>query len=130
MHFTYVVILFLNLFVPQLQESPIDKAAELIRRNEIHQLASEFAATVEVHINDSVDAYPRAEAEKVVTDFFKRNRPEQLKVLHRIESSGNFRFGVYIVNTSGGAYRVAISFKKAEGAFKVSELRIESEKTK
>lgn len=130
MHYTRIIFLFLNLFVPLLQGNPIDKTSGLIKGNNIHELASYFAPSVDVIINDENNSYSKAEAEKVVTDFFKRNRPEQVNVLHRIETSSNFKFGVYIVRTTGGAFRVAVSFKNASGSFMISELRIESEKTK
>jgi len=130
MHYTCIIFLFLNLFVPPLQGNPIDKAAGLIKGGDVHELANYFAPSVDIFINNESNSYTKAEAEKVITDFFKRNRPEQVSVLHRIETSSNFKFGVYIVRTSGGPFRVAASFKNAGGVFTISELRIESEKTK
>ena len=108
----------------------IDKTAGLIRRAEVYELAKTFTPTIELTILDSENDYSIQQAEQALNKFFKQNQPRSVRILHRISSNTNYRFGVVILNTDNGVYRVAFSLKKVDGRFLLNELRIETEKTK
>lgn len=127
----------LSLFLPMLLsfvfanvEDPIDKTAELIKRGDIHELAKSFASTIELSIIGDENIYSSAQAELILTNFFKNNQPKSVKILHRISSNPNYRFGVLVLTTANGVYRASFTLKNINGQFELNELRIETEKTK
>jgi len=111
-------------------DGSIDRTAELIRKGDIHELAKDFASSVDLTIMSDDNPATAAQAESAISDFFKKNRPESVKILHRITSNPHFHYGVLIVSTSNGIFRVAFSLKSIQGHFELTEMRIESEKTK
>jgi len=106
---------------------PIDKIAELIRQRNIHEMAKSFAGSVEVTILGDENTYSKAQAEVIIDKFFSQNLPKTVKMLHRVNSNPNYRFGVLIVNTSNGTYRIAITLKETDGNLALIEFRVETE---
>jgi hypothetical protein len=123
-----LVILYLARSVSQ--GDPIDKVAELIKQGNVHELAKLFASNIEVTILDDENVYAKDQAELILDKFFSQNKPRTVKMLHKINSNPNYRFGVLIVNTDKGPYRVAYTLKGTGGDLTMIELRIETEKVK
>ena len=131
MKWLYLFLLILPLcFLSADSTDIIDKTAELIKQGDIHELASSFSSTIELTVLDEGNVYSNAQAEQILTNFFKRNQPKSVKVLHRITSNANYRFAVLILATNNGVYRTSLSLKNVNGRFELNELRIETEKAK
>ena len=127
----YILLLILPLsFFPTVHPDIIDTTAELIKQGQIHELAKSFSSTVELAVLEEEHTYSSTQAEAVLNDFFKRNSPKSVTILHRITSNANYRFAVLILTTNNGVYRIALSLKNANEHFELTEIRIESEKTK
>ena len=109
---------------------PIDKTAGLIKRADAHELARYCTPTIELTILGEENICSPQQAEKLLADFFKKNPPRSVRVLHRISSNRNYRFAVISLNTETGIYRTSFSLKNTAGQFLLNELRIEPEKTK
>ena len=107
----------------------IEKIAELIKQGNVHELAKLFAPSVDIGILEDANVYSKTQAEIVLQKFFTNNKPTAVKILHRINSNSNYNFGVLILTTEKGRYRVSFTLKGAEGAMTIIELRIETEKT-
>lgn len=128
-----VLYLFLLLLAPKVlqdTQDPIDKTAEFLRSGNITELAKTFAPDVDVTILGNEDNYPAAKAQEILTIFFKQNQPKSAQILHRISSNANYRFGVVLVTTSNGTFRVSFNLKNTGGHFELDDIHIESEKTK
>lgn len=121
-------MLFVSLFVPVSTTDVIDKIAELIRKANTHELAQSFATTVDLTILDNENIYSSAQAEQLLNNFFSKDQPRSVQVLHRISSNSNYRYGVVMLTTTNGVYRIAFSLRKMEGQFKLTEIRIERKK--
>lgn len=130
MKLLYLSLLFLLTFILQNTGDPIEKTAELLRNGNITELSKYFAATVDLTIKGEENSYSDAQAKLVLTNFFDKNPPQAVKILHRITSSAKYHYGVVILNTTNGTYRVAFSLKNNNGKFELTEMRIEDEKTK
>ena len=127
----YLPLLVILYLAPSISPGdPIDKVAELIRQGNIHELSKLFAPNIEVSIIGDENVYSKDQAELILDKFFSQNKPKAVKVLHKINSNPNYRFGVLIVNTDKGPYRVAYTLKGTGGDLMIIELRIESEKVK
>ncbi len=130
MKLLYLSLLFLLTFILQNTGDPIEKTAELLGNGNITELSKYFAATVDLTIKGEENSYSDAQAKLVLTNFFDKNPPQAVKILHRIASSAKYHYGVVILNTTNGIYRVAFSLKNNNGKFELTEMRIEDEKTK
>jgi hypothetical protein len=127
----YLPLLVILYLAPSISPGdPIDKVAELIRQGNIHELSKLFASNIEVTILDDENVYAKDQAELILDKFFSENKPKAVKMLHKINSNPNYRFGVLIVNTDKGPYRVAYTLKGTGGDLTMIELRIEAEKVK
>ncbi|MGN6640745.1 MAG: DUF4783 domain-containing protein, partial [Mucilaginibacter sp.] len=100
MKLLYPFMLLTLLFAPAITVDVIDKTAELIRRADIHELAQNFAATVDLNILDDENVYSRNQAEQLLNSFFSKNQPRSVQILHRISSNSNYRYGVVMLTTS------------------------------
>ncbi|MBK0378265.1 DUF4783 domain-containing protein [Mucilaginibacter segetis] len=130
MKLKYLPLLMLLYLVPSVSlAGPIEKIAELIKQGNAHELANFFAASIDVTILDEANVYSKTQAEIILEKFFKENKPSTVKLLHRINSSAAYNFGVLILTTEKGKYRVSYTLKEIEGEMKMIELRIEIEKT-
>jgi hypothetical protein len=131
MKLLYLFLLMLLLsFISASPADIIDKTAELIKQGDIHELAASFSSSIELTVLDEENVYSNTQAEQVLTDFFKRNPPKSVKIIHRIASNANYRFAVLMLSTSNGTYRTSFSLKNVKGRFELDEMRIELEKTK
>ena len=129
MKLKYLLILVLFYLVPNVSlAGPIDKIAELIKQGNSHELAKFFAASVDVTVLDNDNVYSKTQAELILEKFFKDNRPISVTVLHRINSNANYNFGVLLLHTDKGKFRVAYTMKEIEKVMVIIELRIEIEK--
>jgi hypothetical protein len=122
------IILFSGPAIPP--ADPIDKIADLIRHGNIHDLAKQFAPNVEIAIPDNENVYTKAQAEIILDKFFSQNKLRSVKMLHKVTSNPFYRFGVLIVSTDKGPYRIAYTLKDTGGSLLIIELRIEVEKVK
>jgi len=130
MKLLYLPLLFLTLFSTRTAEDPIDRIADLIGKGNIHEVAKLFAPDIELTLGEDANTYSKTQAEQVLDRFFAQNRPISHKILHKINSSANFRFGVVIITTDKGTYRAAFTLKGSDPNAQLIELRIESEKVK
>ncbi|WPV00336.1 DUF4783 domain-containing protein [Mucilaginibacter sp. cycad4] len=108
----------------------IDNVANLLKTGNTKELSRLFANNVEITIMEDENVYSQNQATVILDKFFARNKPKGIKLLHKINSGGNYHFGVYILSTDKGEFRVAITLKDAGKTANVVELKIEDEKVK
>jgi hypothetical protein len=109
---------------------PIDNVANLLKQGNTKELAKLFAPSIEISLMDDENIYSQAQATLILDKFFSRNKPKSIKLLHKVNSSANYRFGVFILTTDSGLYRVAFTLKGSDEKMNIIELRIENEKVK
>ena len=123
-------LIILLLFSAASSVDPIDNVAALIRQGNMQEMAKLLAPTVEITIAGQEDTYSKRQATDVLTQFFTQHKPKGVKLLHKVNSNQKFLFGVVILSSTGGSYRIAYTLNETDGAMKIIELRIEPEKTK
>ncbi|HAL83754.1 MAG TPA: DUF4783 domain-containing protein [Mucilaginibacter sp.] len=111
-------------------QTAVNRVAELIKQGNIHGLSKLFAPNVEVTLMEDDNVYSKAQAGLILDKFFNQHKPKAVKMLHRINSNPNYRFGVLIVNTGKDTFRVAFTLKETDGSLMLIEFRIETEKVK
>jgi hypothetical protein len=129
MKLLYLPMLIMFYLVPTAPPAdPIDNIANLIRLGNAHKLSKFFAPSVEITIMDQEDVYSKVQAELILDKFFSQNKPGSVKMLHKVNSNPNYRFGVLILTSDKGTYRIAYTLKEADKNLMLIELRIEKGK--
>ena len=85
-----------------------------------------FDANVEVAVKDSERTYSKAEAIKVVKDFFAKNKPSNFKQVHQGASKGQdskYVIGNLAANT--GSFRVYVFMKVSGSKSTIQEIRFD-----
>ncbi len=126
----YLPLLIISYMVPAIIADPIDKVAELIKQGNTRELSKIFAPSVEITIQDEENVYSKVQAGLILDKFFSQNKPSAFKMLHKVNSNPNYLFGVLILTTDKGPFRVAYTLKETNGVQTLIELRIETEKVK
>lgn len=106
----------------------IDNVAVAFKSGNAKELAQHFSSTVELSILNKEDIYSNTQAELILKDFFQKNPPSAAKVIHKVISNANYKFGVIVLTTSKGLFRVSYELKINAGKFLVTQIRIEENK--
>lgn len=124
-----ILVLLLHIPMYQLTQADIiDELANYFKSGNAKEIGKEFAPSVELIIIDQEDVYNKAQAEQILKDFFIKNTPNKVTVIHRLNSSQNYRLGIFLLQTKTGKFRVTVTMKKNYNAFLISELRIDADK--
>ncbi|MGF1924429.1 MAG: DUF4783 domain-containing protein [Bacteroidia bacterium] len=127
-----LVVFFVFFYFPSnsaLQADIVDNLATHLKTGNYKEIAKVFSPSVELLIIDQEDVYSKAQAEQILKDFFVKNPPTKISILHRLDSNPNFRYGIYSLQTKGLKYRVTITlmYQKPTNTFLITELRIEKD---
>lgn len=127
----YLPLFIVLMIAPVLiSADPIDKVANLIRQRNIAELSKSFADNVELSVLGDENIYSRLQTEQILTRFFSQNEPKTIKLLHKVNSNPNYHFGVLLMTTNTGVYRIAVTMKETAGTLSIIEFRIETDKVK
>lgn len=106
----------------------IDDVAVAFKSGNSKELAQYFSSTVELSILNKEDIYSSTQAELILKDFFQKNQPSNIKVIHKVVSNANYKFGVLVLTTAKGIFRVSYELKNNASKFVVTQIRIEENK--
>ena len=121
-----VLILFLAFSIAKVAGQSLSAITKAIGEGNAETLGQNFDNTVELSILDTEEAYSRADAVKIVRDFFTKNKVASFSQMHQGASKGqDSQFIIGILNTSVGTYRVYIYMKVTGGKYLVQELRFD-----
>lgn len=111
------------------QSEPMDALYAHFKAGNSKEIAKSFAGSVELTVFDTDEMYSKAQAEQILRDFFVKHPPLSYSKVHSVGSSNvKYRYGVIVLTTKKGKYRVSISMNRAEESYLISELKIDSEK--
>ena len=127
MKFSYTLILLL-FFKVSFAFDVIDDVANYCKNADVKAISGLFSSTVELSVLDQDDIYSASQASLILKDFFAKHPPIGVKVIHKVVSNANYRFGVMLLSTSKGNFRISYELKNASGNFTISEIRIEENK--
>ena len=119
------------LLLPLSPTDTIDTVAQLIGKGAVPDIVKLFSAEVEIGLPDAEeDTHPKAAAAAMLEKFFAQNKPTGSKILHKINNGSNIQYGVVILTTTKGHYRVSFNLKNENGNTQLIKLLIEPEKVK
>ncbi len=89
-------------------------------------LAGFFNENVELVVETHDDVYSKSQAQQIVADFFKSNKPKQFTILHQGGKDGaRYAIGTLITNT--GTFRVYFLLKNKNNNAYIHQLKIEKQ---
>lgn len=106
----------------------IDDVANNFKNGDVKAISEYFTSTVELSVLDQEDIYSASQAGLILKEFFAKHPPIGAKVIHKVVSNSNYKFGVITLNTSKGNFRISYELKNSGGNFTISEIRIEENK--
>lgn len=78
-------------------------------------LAQHFNTSVEVGIDGNKSTYSQTQAEFVLRDFFSKQAPTGLDILHKGASDQGLTYEIMKYKYNGGSYRVMVYIKQFKG---------------
>lgn len=118
-------VLLLSVLV-NTQEVNLNAITKAISEGNAEALGQYFDQSVEVSVLDNEDVYAKAQAIKVVKDFFAQNKPKSFSQVHQGTSKGNdSQYCIGNLVTATGTFRVYIYLKVNGNNYTIQELRFD-----
>lgn len=125
---TAFIILFLSLAKLTMAFDVIDDVTVHFKGGNVKELSKYFSTTVELSVLNKEEMYSANQAELILKDFFLKHPPVTSKVIHRVVSNANYKFGVVILSTTKGSFRISFELKNGSKGFNITQIRIEENK--
>src|SRR5690606_18773614 len=123
--------LLLVFFIGTVQVTKADVIEEIavhMKNGDVKSLSNYFASTVELSILNQEEIYSNVQAGIILKDFFQKNPAKSYKIVHKVNSNANYKFGVILLSTSKTVFRVSYELKASSGKFLIAQIRIEENK--
>lgn len=123
-----LISFFLGLFVMSsvaFAQIP-DEIVTSIQSGNDAALASFFNENVELVVQTHDDVYSKSQAQQIVAEFFKSNKPKQFSIVHQGGKEGA-RYAIGSLTTSTGTFRVYFLLKNKNNNSYIHQLRIEKQ---
>jgi hypothetical protein len=89
-------------------------------------LAEFFNENVELVVQTHDDVYSKSQAQQIVAEFFKVNKPKQFSIIHQGGKDGA-RYAIGSLTTNAGTFRVYFLLKNKDNISYIHQLRIEKQ---
>lgn len=125
-NFLFVILLAPSLAMVNLDDLDISAITKAISDGNADMLGQYFDANVEVAVMDKEETYSKADAVKVVKNFFAANKPSKFSQVHQGTSKGqDSEYCIGNLTASTGTFRVYIYMKVSGGKYTIQELRFD-----
>lgn len=106
----------------------IDDVSASFKSANVKEISKYFSSTVELAVLNDEDIYSANQAELILKDFFAKHPPLSMKIIHKVVSNANYKFGVIILTSTKGIFRISFEFKSVGESFNITQIRIEENK--
>lgn len=123
----FTILLFsLFAFSPGTFAQIPDEIVLSIQNGNHEVLASYFNQNVELVVQTHDDVFSKSQAQQIVAEFFKANKPKQFTIIHQGGKDGaRYAIGSLVTNT--GTFRVYFLLKNNNDNSYIHQLRIEKQ---
>ena len=102
--------------------------SQALSTGDTEKLSEYFDDSVEIAVLDKEDVYSKAEAKKIIQDFFEKNKAKSFSQVHQGTSkSKGSKYCIGNLVAGGNSYRVYIYLKTQGNKYLIQELRIDKE---
>lgn len=106
-------------------QNGIDEVISALRSGNAAMLSDYFDENVELTLPDKSDNYSKAQAQRILNDFFGNNKVKGFELKHKGDSPGG-HFCIGALQTSAGNFRTNVFMKMKNGKEVVKEIRFQS----
>lgn len=127
----FLILVSLLIGVPNAkaqQPDIIDVVAKHIRASDASKVSAQFSSVLQLNILSEENVYSKAQAQQILRDFFSKNKPVSVKIIHRLGSNPNYKLAVLSMLTAKDKFRISISFSSNGTRFLIKDMRIEYDK--
>ena len=89
-------------------------------------LAGFFNENVDLTVETHADVYSKSQAQQIVAEFFKSNKPKQFTIIHQ-GGKDSPRYAIGSLTTATGTFRVYFLLKNKNNKFYIHQLKIEKQ---
>ena len=119
---------FLAFTSPGEGEVNIGSITKAIENGDANALGAYFDSNVELAILDDEDIYDKAEAIKVLGQFFNEHKPKAFSQVHKgVSKNSDSQYAIGNLVSGSKTFRVYVYMKKAAGQNMIQEMRIDME---
>ena len=120
-----LLIAFFSVVMVSFAQIPDDIVISIQNGNDA-SLATFFNENIELVVESHDDVYSKSQAQQIVAEFFKSNKPKQFSIIHQGGKEGaRYAIGSLVANT--GTFRVYFLLKTKGGNSYIHQLRIEKQ---
>lgn len=124
--FSFFIII--SSFAKSQNKDVIDNLSGFFKTSEAQKISEYFSSAVELNILAEENSYSKAQAEIILRDFFFKNKPLSVKIVHRLSSNPTYKLAVLSLQSAKDNFRITISLTSNGERFLINEIRIESDK--
>lgn len=103
-----------------------DEIVTSIQNGNDVSLAAFFNENVELVVENHDDVYSKSQAQQIVAEFFKTNRPKQFSIIHQ-GGKEDACYAIGSLTTTTGTFRVYFLLKSKNNNSFIHQLRIEKQ---
>lgn len=103
-----------------------DEIVTSIQNGNDGSLAAFFNDNVELVVGTHDDVYSKSQAQQIVAEFFKSNKPKQFSIIHQ-GGKEDARYAIGSLTTATGTFRVYFLLKNKNNNSYIHQLRIEKQ---
>ena len=91
-------------------------------------ISTYFNSMIDLGISGNEDSYSKAQATRILQDFFSKNPVKTYKVTRQGTSNDGSLFSIGTMDAGSKNFRVYYLLKKVEGRYLIQQLQIQAEK--
>lgn len=96
-----------------------------LNNGNVSQISQYFEDQVDITINSSMNTYSRAQADIILLDFFKKNKPRNFNFERNVNAATAPGFCLGSLYTSTGLFHVFIFLKQGSKGYVLKDIRLE-----
>ena len=120
-------IIFLTIYHPPATAQTIDEITQSIHTGSSKALGKSMQDNITLNINNTLSDYSKNQAEQILRDFFRKNPPKELKVLHRDESADKAWYIIGQYRSEEANFKVLVKGIRQEGRLIISSMEFTKE---
>lgn len=132
--FTFKILLSLALFVflgtaaVQAQDSdPFEEISTAMKSGNAKYLTTVANETLEIGFDGDNAGYSKTQAEFVLKDFFRNNKPDDFEYVHKGASGRNVKYAVGKLSCRRSSYRTVLYLKSVKGKYLIDKINFTKE---
>jgi hypothetical protein len=108
-------------------EDPTAAVTRAIRKGNAKEIGRYFNNMVDLSIPGFKDNYSKTQAERILQDFFDKNKVSSFSISRQGNSSDGSRFSIGTLEAGNARFRVFFLYRNTNGAYLIFQFQIQAE---